>query len=279
MLALPSLALAQALPASTICVTMRMYAEGKSYPFPGVTDSEATEKLSKLGYRPAPCNSAQIRLSLEVRITGQTEETAQVTITADGKNGSRPGHYQTQIPAKQFAQTMAENVGRAMVTVMTEIDPDYTKRVMDAAGVRGQNSPNTTVSAKTVCTSYRMFMSDKEVNLPDEINHMEDGFFAETGYQPTTCDKAQIKLESEMRFTQSGTDAPIKIGFFVTGKSGQRTEKYQMDFTGDEWTKNRENVLAQMGLGMMVVMDKIEPGYMAKYGEWVGKQQLQAPPK
>ena len=32
------------------------------------------------------------------------------------------------------------------------------------------------------------------------------------------------------------------------------------------------------GIGM-IVMDKIERGYMKKYGEWVGKQQLQAPAK
>ena len=97
LLTLPSVAAAQALPAYTICLTMRMYADGKSYVFPAGTDSAMTEKLSKLGYRPAACNSAQIRLALEVRLSGETEESGKVTITADGTNGNQPAHYQTQM--------------------------------------------------------------------------------------------------------------------------------------------------------------------------------------
>jgi hypothetical protein len=273
LLALPSLAAAQTDPASTICLTMQMYVEGKSYPFPAGTDSAMTERLSKLGYRPAPCNSAQIRLSLEVRLTGQTEETARATITADGTNGNRPAHYQTAISGKLFVQGMGASMAEPMVRVLNELDPLYTKRVFDA---NRTNPPNVSASPKTICSQLRLFTSDKEVNLPDQINHMQDEFFAETGFQPTTCAKAQIKLESEMRVTEAGADAGIKLS--IIGRSGQRTETYHLDFSGDDWKNNRNTVLAQINLGLIVVLDKLEPGYMAKYNEWLRKR-MQAPLK
>jgi len=274
LLALPSLAAAQAVPASTICLTMRMYVEGKSYPFPAGTDSAMTERFSKLGYRPAPCNSAQIRLSLEVRLTGETEETGKVTITADGTNGNHPGHYQTQMSAKLFTQNMAANMGQALVTVLNDVDPQYTKRVFDANS--GTNPAKVSASQRTICSHLRLFTSDKEVSLPGQIDHMQDEFFAETGYQPTTCDKAQIKLESEMRFTEAVAGGRMTL--LITGKTGQRTETDHMDFSGDDWKNNRNTVLAQMNLGLIIVLDKIEPGYMAKYNEWLRKR-LQAPVK
>ena len=227
-----------------------------------------TEKLSKIGYRPAACATAQIRISIEMRVTGDSEETGQIKISIDGKNGSRTGHYDKQISAREFHGNhtqMIQSMGVGMASVMAQVDPEYPKKVLEASGLQPQDSGN----QKTVCTSYRMFMSDKELNLPDQFNHMLDEFFTEAGYRPTTCEEAQIALTSEMRFVG---DVPVKVNLLFTAKSAERTEKYHMEFTDDEWQKNRENVMAQMGLGMMIVMDKIEPGFMAKYGEWVQKQ-------
>jgi hypothetical protein len=117
----------------TLCVTDRMYLNGQAIPLPQGYDRMVTEKLSKVGYRPAPCSTAQIRLSLEFRMTGRSEKDAQVNISIDGANGSRVGSYRTQISGRQFESDhakMVESMALALGGVMVEIDPDYPRRLL-----------------------------------------------------------------------------------------------------------------------------------------------------
>ena len=117
----------------TLCVTYRMYLNGEAVPLPQGYDRLMTEKLSTMGYRPAPCGTAQIRLSVAMRITGQTRENTTVLIFVDGKNGARSGHYQTQFSGREYeAQPtqMIQSMALGLGSVMVEIDPEYTQKAL-----------------------------------------------------------------------------------------------------------------------------------------------------
>lgn len=117
----------------TLCVTDRMYLNGQAIPLPQGYDRMMTEKLAKIGYRPAPCSTAQIRLSLEFRMTGRSEKDAQVNISFDGRNGSRVGSYRTQISGQQFESDhteMTQSITLGLGSVMVKIDPDYPRRLL-----------------------------------------------------------------------------------------------------------------------------------------------------
>lgn len=117
----------------TLCVTYRMFLNGEAVPLPQGYDRLMTEKLSTMGYRPAPGATAQIRLSIEMRITGQTRENTTVLISVDGKNGARTGHYQTHFSGLQYEADptqMIQSMALGLGSVMVEIDPAYTQKAL-----------------------------------------------------------------------------------------------------------------------------------------------------
>jgi hypothetical protein len=250
-----------------------MYVKDTPVPTTAGYDQMMAEKLSRMGYSAATCATAQILVSMEMRVTGDNEETGRVMLSIDGKNGSRKGHYDNTITAADFHQNherVIQSMGLGLAGVMAQIDPEYPKKVSQVSGVQ----PHST-SQRTICISYHFFMEDKELPLGDQFNHLLDKFFTDSGYRPTTCEEAQIKLTGDMRFTG---DPPSRASILFTAKSAGRSEQYSMEFTGDEWRNNRATIMTQMSLGMLVVMDRIEPGYLTKYGEWVQKQ-VESPEK
>jgi hypothetical protein len=118
----------------TLCLTYRMYLNGQAVAMPQGYDRMMTEKLSKMGYRPTPCATAQIRLSIDMRIVGETRENTRVDMSIEGRYGSRTGHYQTHFSGQQYEEDpthLVQSMALGLGSVMVEIDPDYTQRLLE----------------------------------------------------------------------------------------------------------------------------------------------------
>jgi len=118
----------------TLCLTYRMYFDGQAVPMPQGYDRMMTEKLAKMGYRPAACTTAEIRLPVDMRIVGETRENARVNMSIEGRYGSRTGHYQTYCSDQQYEEDptrLVQSMALGLGSVTVEIDPAYTQRLLE----------------------------------------------------------------------------------------------------------------------------------------------------
>jgi hypothetical protein len=119
----------------TLCLTYHVYLNGQPFPMPKGFDRMTTEKFSRIGYRPAPCTTAQIQLSMAMRITGETRENTRIRTSINGKNGHRTGHYEADISGQQYDEdpsAWVQSTALGFGSVMVQIDPDYPAKAMDA---------------------------------------------------------------------------------------------------------------------------------------------------
>jgi len=116
----------------TFCMAWHYQINGNTVP---LDVSRPAQTLSRFGYRPAPCSKAQIRISLSITITGDTRENAIAKVVADGTNGTRRGHYQKEIPARQLFENrdeFTERVSIALYDALYKIDPEFRQRLINA---------------------------------------------------------------------------------------------------------------------------------------------------
>lgn len=89
--------------------------------------------LAKMWYRPAACTVAQVRLSIEMRITG-TQDRPRVTLSIVGKSGVHVGKYSTEFSGDQF-ETDHDRMITAMAlgfsSVMEQVEPGYAQKLLE----------------------------------------------------------------------------------------------------------------------------------------------------
>jgi len=121
---------------------------------------------------------------------------------------------------------------------------------------------------KTMCTGFRVYILDQEVPMP-EVARMLDQSIAALGYRPAPRMLAQVRLAFEMRVHLDPRlpDGDPTMAVAITGMSGSRVHRWRSEFTAADWESRRDHIQGLLAVGLLTVMENIEPGFTSKLME------------
>ena len=83
-------------PRPTVCVTYRFFMMGREMPMSAGYNERVAAAFEHLGYRAAACSIAQLKFSMEMRLTGSYPDHMDVAIAIEGRKGPSSGYFHIQ---------------------------------------------------------------------------------------------------------------------------------------------------------------------------------------
>ena len=126
---------------TTICTTYRLFVFDTQVKLPPEYNQMIEKSLAKMWYRPVACSVAQVRLSIEMRISG-TQDSRHVGVSILGQSGARSGKYATEFAGDQFESDhdrMIAALALGFSSVMEQIEPNYAQKLLDYSRQRPQS--------------------------------------------------------------------------------------------------------------------------------------------
>lgn len=118
---------------TSICVTSRLFILSTEVKLPPENDRGIEASLAPIGFWPAPCSIAKIRLLVETRIVGPLDR-PRATFSIVGRSGGRVGLYNTEFPAEQIVKDedhLIAVIALGLSSVIEQVDPGYTSRLAE----------------------------------------------------------------------------------------------------------------------------------------------------